>query len=72
MANRCTWSGCACEGVHAQFDKSGRQWASLCPEHDIALLKAVKAEPFSPAKLMRAWIDAQGGPKAAAAGMSRG
>lgn len=61
---------CKAEAMHEHADKSGQVWAKLCPAHHDELECAVM--PISgPAILLRAWINAQGGPAAAARRMRR-
>lgn len=71
---RCTWVkqdvACTSEATHPQVGKDGSQWAHLCEEHDKKLNDAVGSGDVK--KLMAAYIQAQGGAKAAAARMAPG
>lgn len=65
MPAKCTWQFCKSEARKPQLDRDGKQWANLCPTHDTEL----EASFGDPRKILRAWVTAQGGPKAAAARM---
>jgi hypothetical protein len=61
---RCTWMGCQNCGEQ-QVAKDGTKWAVLCSEHLAELENAINPV-FKPAKVVRAWVLAQGGAKEAA------
>ena len=59
----CTWEGCEADGVHEQRDRDRKVWATLCQEHHDELEAAVVS--MKAAVILRAWVRAQGGAKAA-------
>lgn len=69
---KCTWMDpepggrCQHEAEHVQRDKGGAPWANLCAVHNAELQAALDAEPFNPARMMRAWVRAGGGAEAMA------
>lgn len=65
----CTWAGCDKDGGTPQLGRNGQEWARLCDEH----AKELDADASSgvPKRIMRAWVKAQGGAKAAAERTSR-
>lgn len=66
----CTWVYCPKPGTAPQRDVNGRQWACLCAEHARQLDAACDLTTGHPQRLLAAWINAQGGHKAAAARMA--
>lgn len=66
-AGKCTWAACEAGGEVDQVGNDGSVWARLCRPHHDELEAAIAS--FDPKKLMRAYIKAQGGAKAAAARM---
>lgn len=67
----CTWVFCPREGTEPQIAKDGQQWACLCPEHARQLDAARDLTAGTPQRLLAAWINAQGGHKAAAQRLAR-
>lgn len=63
MADKCTWEGCTRTGGYKQVAKDGQVWATLCGPHHTELDEAMAT---TPARMIGAWIKAQGGAKAAA------
>lgn len=64
---KCTWEGCTSIGEYKQVAKDGEVWATLCFIHHTELDEAVGT---TPARMILAWIKAQGGSKAAARRMT--
>ena len=60
----CTWVDCDKQGVDAQLDKQGKQWAKLCSIHALMLNDALKS--MDAKKMVAYWVKAQGGAKKAA------
>ena len=60
----CTWKGCSTEATQPQFSKSGELWSNLCDAHAGELSGAIESN--YPAAILRSWVLAQGGAKAAA------
>jgi len=69
---KCTWVDCNQEGLIPQLDNNGNEWAKLCQEHHNEIENAISDNPFSPKRLLRAWVRAQGGSKLAASRMING
>jgi hypothetical protein len=69
---KCNWLNCEAEGTKPQLDRNGHQWSCLCVEHDAKLTKYCNFNDpgWSPQRMMAAWINAQGGPAAAAKRMT--
>lgn len=66
--NPCTWDGCVANAAVPQVDIHGRQWANLCPEHDLKLNDSIGG---SAKEMLSNWIKAKGGAKRAAADMPK-
>lgn len=64
----CTWVDCSKEATVPQIAKDGDQWANLCVEHDAEIDKALVSMDVK--VVLRNWLRAQGGAKAAAARMT--
>lgn len=68
---KCTWEGCTLEATHPQLSNDDSVWANLCDIHHSENDKAMH-DLFNgkgPAGILRSWIKAQGGVKAAATRM---
>ena len=61
---RCTWKGCSELGVHEQLDRNGDVWSVLCTTYHAELDAAVSGGNVK--TMLRTWVLAQGGAKAAA------
>lgn len=59
----CTWENCRAYATKKQIATDGEQWANLCDEHAKMLKEGVAGG--NPAKIVYAWIKAQGGSKKA-------
>lgn len=75
MGERCTWVDptnirCPNVGKHNQVAKDGEVWAVLCDRHNSEINKSI--EDLSAKKILRDWVRAQGGSKAAARRMMHG
>ena len=64
MSERCTWVGCEALSVHVARDRYGEVWARLCEIHRDELEAAVN--DGAPKRVIRSWIQAQGGAEVAA------
>lgn len=64
---KCTWKDCNKEAKIPQILTDGNIWANLCEEHNKQLEDDI--EQMKVKELVRDWILAQGGAKAAAARM---
>jgi hypothetical protein len=69
---KCDWTNCEAEGTVPRTDVAGRQWACLCEKHDAELHSAadMSSASWSPKRMVAAWVNAQGGPAAAAKRMT--
>lgn len=65
MSGKCTWVGCDSDGIHELGDRNGQKWAILCESHNDEMDRAVNSPQVG--DIVRAWVRAQGGAKAAAA-----
>jgi hypothetical protein len=61
---RCTWMNCICDAVEPQVARDGQKWADLCVDQARFLKEAI--DSGSAKRVVRAWVRAQGGAKAAA------
>lgn len=61
----CTWAGCIAIAEHPQTAQDGEVWADLCTSHRDELERETDPVNSSPARLLRAWVYAQGGSKKA-------
>ena len=66
----CTWKDCEALAEHPQVAEDGEVWANLCQDHHDVVEGAMTA--LEPRKLLWAWVNAQGGAKAASGRMMRG
>jgi hypothetical protein len=73
VAERCTWVDCVDEAKVKHLDRDGKPWAHLCCFHSGEMDDAadIGSPSWKPGALMRCWIRAQGGAKAAADRMTR-
>ena len=62
--NKCTWKECEQTATREQRGNDGSKWADLCEQHHVELDEAVGS--MDGKKLLKAYILAQGGAKAAA------
>ena len=65
---KCSWENCQNEGgisdgFKVQLDRQGKMWAFLCSAHVKELNKGLKSDAKG---ILRSWILAKGGTKAAA------
>lgn len=60
----CTWKDCKSVACVPQLDKNKKEWANLCQKHHDEIEDSFKN--FSPKKILKSWILAQGGAKVAA------
>jgi len=67
---KCTWKDCQRAAEHPQIAKDGEEWANLCQDHHDVVEEAMGA--LEPRMLLWAWVNAQGGAKAASGRMVRG
>lgn len=61
---KCTWENCNEKATFEEKRSDGSIWADLCDVHHKELEDAI--EQLDVKKLLRAWIQALGGPKEAA------
>ena len=59
----CTWMGCVYGPTHPQVAKDGEVWANLCSIHNAEMEKVMANA--KPGTVLRTWILAQGGSRAA-------
>lgn len=59
-APTCTWRDCQRPAAIPQRSDTGEEWANLCAQH-AAALDAAENDLAHPARLIGAWIAAQGG-----------
>lgn len=59
---RCTWVDCQDTGLHAQLDRDGRAWSTLCEAHKLALDQVMVEGNVK--KIISSWIKASGGSRA--------
>lgn len=58
---KCTWKDCQREAECPQKDKTGKEWANLCKEHDKEIEDVFKSEKFDVKKVLKCWVLASGG-----------
>lgn len=61
---KCTWEGCEVEASVPQVGEDGQQWANLCTSHHAEIETSMVS--LDAKTVLRSWIKAQGGSRAAA------
>jgi hypothetical protein len=74
MSQQCTWVDppevrCSSAATHAELSNDKTPWAHTCDIHHAMIEDGIVN--FTPQKMLRNWVRAQGGHKAAAARMMR-
>jgi hypothetical protein len=67
----CTWADCTNPAIKKQVAEDGEVWANLCNEHAFQMDQSLNEIATNPAKMLGAWVKAQGGSKKAAGRMMR-
>ena len=63
---KCTWVDCQNDACYPQVGSDQVQWANLCEAHHREVEAASFSSPFDAKVMLRCWVRAMGGAKAAA------